>query len=119
MLAVSGMACPVTGVIFPDHWVLVMEGTKLKEKSPWSPPSQLPLVVKVPEIVLAPNFAVRVVALLLLRIMVIVRLSPMTSPVIEARGEQRPKPVSWTNLALIFVPVWTMNMSTIVGKGEV
>jgi hypothetical protein len=120
MFAVTGMAGPVAGVIVPDHWELVIEGINLAEKLPVSPPSQLPLDVKVPFIVSPTNVAVIVVVLLLLRISVIERLSPLIVPVIEAKVEQMsPKVLSSTTLELMFAPVWTMNMSTLVGTRAV
>src|SRR6266853_1997909 len=118
MFAVTGMADPVAGVIVPDHWELVIEEINLAEKLPVSPPSQLPLDVKVPFIVSPTNVAVIAVVLLLRRIIAISRLSPLIVPVIEAKGEQIPPKaaLSSTTLELMFAPAWTMNMSTFVGK---
>jgi hypothetical protein len=119
MFAVSGIGGPVVGVMLPDHWELVIEGINPALKLPSSLGSQLPVVLKVPFIVSPINVAVIVVVFMLLRTIVIVTLVPLTSPVIEPRGEQRgPRPLNMTNLELMLVPVWIMNMSTLVGKRE-
>src|SRR6266853_765158 len=116
MFAVSGIGGPVVGVMLPDHLELVIEGINSKLMSPSSLGSQLPVVLKVPFIVSLFNVAVTVVVLVLLRTIVIVTLVPLTSPVIEPMGEQTgTRPLNMTNLELMLVPVWIMNMSTLVG----
>jgi hypothetical protein len=45
------VSVPLLEAVLPDHCELSTSGTKLAEKFPWSPTSQLPLMVYVPLIV--------------------------------------------------------------------
>jgi hypothetical protein len=39
------VSVPLLEAVLPDHCELSTSGTKLAEKVPWSPPSQLPLIL--------------------------------------------------------------------------